>query len=580
MKSNMFDNLKAVVADTITDSIKMIDINELHESADNFFIVENIEQFAQTILGQGGVKDNNKAISKINETPDGFDRTEVFSDDKVFTAALGNAMEEVKGSAKTIEKLKALCELRDITRELLNKQQTYVEDSALIPLRNKLNAAYDSFVKINVELSSKSVKKLFSLDADYPILDALEQIDPETKAVTKADIFTKRTVSPVAEITEVSSAEEAMQVSLDKKGRVDIAYMATLLQNRYENAELSDVMKYITDELLDKGMIFRDPEKIATGKPYAEIVDKSDYLCGNVRRKLVMAESFAEQDSSFNRNVEALKEVIPEEIGAAEISVDLGCTWIDTSDYEDFMRTLSGRAEYDSRNFGIRFSEITGKFSIENSKTKNISALNPNEISTYGTEDMNMYHILENLLNQKKIQVFDYFPDPMNPKKVKSVLNKNKTQVAQSKAKAIKQKFAEWIFASEENKLAVPNSMATAADAFQTPGSDGKNLYSDNSVVVKVGEEGNLTIGLRKDVTLTDDWTIWTNWQLIYYGKNSTLEESGNPLSIETVNALGVTNAEVFTLDGSRVNKLQRGVNIVRQTLSDGSTRVVKVIVK
>lgn len=383
--------------------------------------------------------------------PWGKSYTYQIKDDKVYYN-LENSMEEVKGSAKTIEKLKALCELRDITRELLNKQQTYVEDSALIPLRNKLNAAYDSFVKINGELSSKSVKKLFSLDADYPILDALEQIDPETKKVTKADIFTKRTVSPVAEITEVSSAEEAMQVSLDKKGRVDIAYMATLLQNKYENAELSDVMKYITDELLDKGMIFRDPEKIATGKPYAEIVDKSDYLCGNVRRKLVMAESFAEQDSSFNRNVEALKEVIPEEIGAAEISVDLGCTWIDTSDYEDFMRTLSGRAEYDSRNFGIRFSEITGKFSIENSKTKNISALNPNEISTYGTEDMNMYHILENLLNQKKIQVFDYFPDPINSGKIKSVLNKNKTQVAQSKAKAIKKKFAEWIFASEERK--------------------------------------------------------------------------------------------------------------------------------
>ena len=401
------------------------------------------------------IKIDNRERSNLEKRgyvePWGKSFTYQIKDNKVYYN-LGNAMEEVDGSDKTIEKLKSLCELRDITRELLNKQQSYVLDEELIPLRNKLNAAYDSFVKENGELSSKSVKKLFSLDADYPILDALEHIDPETKKVTKADIFTKRTVSPVAEITEVGSSEEAMQISLDKKGRVDIAYMATLLQNKYENAELSEVMEYITDELLDKGMIFRDPEKIATGKPYAEIVDKSEYLCGNVRRKLVMAETFAEQDSSYNSNVEALKEVIPEEIGAAEISVDLGCTWIDTADYENFMRMLSGRTEYDSRNFGIRFSEITGKFSIENSKTKNISALNPNEISTYGTEDMNMYHILENLLNQKKIQVFDYFPDPMDAKKVKSVLNKNKTQVAQSKAKAIKQKFSEWIFASEERK--------------------------------------------------------------------------------------------------------------------------------
>ena len=131
-------------------------------------------------------------------------------------------MEEVEGNDKTIAKLKSLCELRDITRELLNKQQSYVLDEELIPLRNKLNAKYDSFVKENGELSSKSIKKLFSLDADYPILDALEHIDPDTKKVTKADIFTRRTVSPVADITEVASSEEAMQVSLDKKGRVDI----------------------------------------------------------------------------------------------------------------------------------------------------------------------------------------------------------------------------------------------------------------------------------------------------------------------------------------------------------------------
>lgn len=372
-------------------------------------------------------------------------------DNKVYYN-LGNAMEEVVASANAIKKLKSLCELREITRELLNKQQSYVKDSELIPLRNKLNEAYDKFVKTNGELTSKGIKKLFKLDADYPILSALEVIDPETKAVTKADIFSKRTVSPIAEVTAVESAEEAMQVSLDRKGRVDIYYMATLLQNKYENTELSDVMENVTSELLDKGLIFRDPEKIATGKPYAEIVDKSEYLCGNVRRKLVMAETFAEQDSSFNRNVEALREVIPENIGAAEISVDLGCTWIDTADYEEFLRVLSGRTEYESRNFSVRFSEITGKFSIENSKSRNMDNFNPNELSIYGSEDMNMYHIAENLLNQKKIQVFDYFPDPMNPKKVKSVLNKNKTQVAQSKAKAIKQKFAEWIFATEERK--------------------------------------------------------------------------------------------------------------------------------
>lgn len=383
--------------------------------------------------------------------PWGKSFTYQIKDDKVYYN-LGNAMEEVTGSQKAIEKLKLLCELRDTTRELLNRQQTYVADEELIPLRNKLNADYDRFVKTNGNLTSKGIKKIFHKDSDYPILSALEKIDPETKEVTKADIFTKRTVSPVEEVVEVDTAEAAMQVSLDRRGKIDIPYMATLLHNKYDNTELSDVMEYVTGELLDKGHIFRDPEKIAAGKPYAEIVDRSEYLCGNVRRKLVMAQDAASHDSSYEKNVEALREVIPEDIGAAEISADIGCTWIDTEDYEEFMRHLSGRTLYDSRNFSLRFSEITGKFTIENAHTRQMSKLNTNEISTYGSEDMNMYYIFQNLLNQQKIQVFDYFPDPNNPNKNKSVLNKNKTQVAQAKAKAIKQKFSEWIFATEERK--------------------------------------------------------------------------------------------------------------------------------
>ena len=383
--------------------------------------------------------------------PWGKSFTYQIKDDKIYYN-LGNAMEEFNGSDKAKEQLKGLIELRDITRELLNKQQSYVRDEELIPLRNKLNEAYDNFVKENGNLTSKKIKRLFSQDADYPILDALENIDSETNVVTKAAIFTRRTVNPVLEVTEVATDEEAMQVSLDKRGKVDIPYMATLLQNQYEGKELNEVMEIVSEELLEKGLVFRDPEKIATGKPYIEIVDRAEYLCGDVRRKLAMAEEAANQDSKYAKNVAALKEVIPEDIGASEISIDIGCTWIDTDDYEDFMRELSGRTGYDSRLYSIRFSEITGKFSIENSRSRNLDNYNTNELSTYGTEDMNMYHIMQNLLNQQKIQVFDYFPDPKDPKKVKSVVNRNKTQVAQSKAKAIQQKFREWIFATGKRK--------------------------------------------------------------------------------------------------------------------------------
>ena len=136
-----------------------------------------------------------------------------------------------------------------------------------------------------------------------------------------------------------------------------------------------------------------------------------------------------------------------------------------------------------------------------------------------------------------------------------------------------------WVWASEENKLAVPNSMSTAADAFMTLGQEGY-LFSNNNVIVKVGEDGKLTIGLKKNVQIDSDWTIWTNWQLFYYGKNSTLEPSGNALSIDALNAGNVVSAEVFTVNGTRVSGLQKGVNIVRETLNDGTIRVRKVSVK
>ena len=138
-----------------------------------------------------------------------------------------------------------------------------------------------------------------------------------------------------------------------------------------------------------------------------------------------------------------------------------------------------------------------------------------------------------------------------------------------------------WIYCNEENFLAVPNSMVTAGDAFNTYTADGSSLlYANNNVVTKVGADGKLVIGLKKDVQITDDWTIWKNWQLFYYGKNSSLEPSGNALSIDELNASSVVSREFFTVNGTRVSGLQKGVNIVRETLSDGTIRVLKVSVK
>ena len=383
--------------------------------------------------------------------PWGKSFTYQIKDDKVFFNS-GNAMEEVVTKGKNFEKYKALCELRDTTRELLEKQVTTSIDYDLTPLRNKLNEQYDNFVKEYGNTTSKSIVKLFRKDADYPILAALESVDPDTKAVTKADIFTRRTVNPIKEITEVDTIEEAMQVSLDKKGKIDIGYMSWLLQHKYGDMDIPSVSEIVADELIEKELVFKDPAKIATGKPYAAIVDRSEYLCGDVRRKLIEAEQAAAEDNSYAKNVEALKEIIPEDIGATEISVDLGCTWIDTEDYEAFIRSLSGRSENDPKDSSVQFSNVTGQFKVGSSRSRTSEIFNTNEISTYGTEDMNMYRIIENLLNQRKVQVFDYIPDPQKEGKLKSVINSYKTKIAQSKAKEIKKAFSEWIFATDERK--------------------------------------------------------------------------------------------------------------------------------
>lgn len=267
-------------------------------------IIETISELEQLKL----IRKNIRYIE-----PWGKSFTYQVKDNKVFFNT-GKAMEEVVTKGKSLDKYKALCELRDTTRELLEKQVTANIDYDLTPLRNKLNEQYDSFVKEYGNTTSKSIIKLFRKDADYPILAALESVDPDTKEVKKADIFTRRTVNPIKEITEVDTIEEAMQVSLDKKGKIDIGYMSWLLQNKYGDMDISSVAETIVNELLERELVFKDPAKIATGKPYAAIVDKSEYLCGDVRRKLIEAELAAVEDSSYSKNVEALKEIIPEDV--------------------------------------------------------------------------------------------------------------------------------------------------------------------------------------------------------------------------------------------------------------------------
>ncbi len=362
-------------------------------------------------------------------------------DDKIYYRK-GSEMNEIKYTLAEKEMMKKLCGIRDKTRELIDLQKTSVSDDKLIPMREKLNQLYDEYRLKYGELSGKAVKKLFGNDSDYPILHSLEKYEKESEKVEKADIFFRRTVNPTVEIKSAENTEEALQISLDRKGKPDIPYMAMLLDRTSES---------VCSELLENGHIFIDPEKELPDKPFSGVVERSEYLCGNVRMKLTLAEEYAKSNPEYTRNINALKNVIPEDIKAEEISVQMGCTWIEPEDYTDFLKHLSGRTGYyNSRNCDVSYSAAAGEFEILHAGSK--KDLNLNETTTYGTADYNMYQLAEKILNQRQIVVKREKVNPKDPSKTVTRTDPKATKIALEKAKAIREEFKKWIFADDNRK--------------------------------------------------------------------------------------------------------------------------------
>ena len=385
----------------------------------------------------------------------------------------GDSMEQVKCNADKVKQYDALCNLRDICRDLLEKQKSVVNDDELLTIRQKLNQAYDSYHEKYGDLSSKTVKKMFEDDADYQIVRALEKQDDKTKKVEKADIFFKRTVNASVEVTSVETVEAALQVALDKRGKPDVPYMAVLLRKEPES---------VYKELLDKGYIFVDPEKNLPGEPFSGVVERSEYLSGNVRKKLAIAESVAETNPEYQNNVQALQTVIPQDIKAEEISVRMGCSWIDPKDYAAFLTHLAGRTE---RNAccEVNFSNVSGEFEV----AVKGDSLNQNETSTYGTPDMTMYELAKRILNQRRIYIEkEKEIEPGKYGKDREATARA-TKVALDKAKTIQKEFKKWIFDDPQRKEKYERRY--------------NNLF--NSLVGREYDGSNLTFnGIRNDFIL------------------------------------------------------------------------------
>ena len=353
----------------------------------------------------------------------------------------GMEMTEVKLKDDEMLQLHYLCNLRTVARDLIDLQKTTATDDELAYRRTELNVLYDGYREKYGALNSPVMRKIFHNDADYPLLCGLEKQDKKTLEYSKADIFHRRTVNPQILILAADSIEEALQISLDRRGKPNIQYMAVLLSREPE-----DVCK----ELFQKGYAFRDPDKIIADVPYSGIVDKSEYLSGNVREKLKVAQTHMAGNPEYKRNIEALQRVIPEDIPAEDITFKMGAPWIDGSDYTRFLHHLSGRNSAYSRNCEVHYVPATGEFEVTNAGSK--SDLNLNESTTYGTADYSMYQLADKILNQRRIAVKKEVPDPNDPDKTITKHDPKATKNALEKAEKIKKAFKEWIYSDEKLK--------------------------------------------------------------------------------------------------------------------------------
>ena len=332
-----------------------------------------------------------------------------------------------------------MVELRQIVNELIQQQLNDFPDEDIKASQAKLNAAYDAFTAKYGLINDKKNARLFDDDSSYYLLCSLENLDENKNLKSKADMFTKRTIRPERVVTSVDTPSEALAVSIGEHGKVDLPYMAELLGTPGEYGR-------ITTEL--SGVIFKDPAADPTD-PEAGWQMADEYLSGDVRAKLRMAQLAAENHPEFKVNVDALTKAQPKDLEASEIDVRLGATWLDPSIVQQFMMETFQppyRIRYNNA-ITVRYSPYTSEWRISNKSATGFGDIMATE--TYGTRRANAYKILEDTLNLRDSRVYDTI---VEDGKEKRVLNQNETTLAQQKQQAIKDAFAGWVWKDPQRR--------------------------------------------------------------------------------------------------------------------------------
>lgn len=352
-------------------------------------------------------------------------------DDQVYYR-VNSLMNQVKMPAATAERVKGMVAIRDTVRELIAMQmEEFVTDEEIQKQQEKLNQVYDTYTAKYGVIGSNANKRAFSDDSSYCLLCSLEDLNEDGTLKRKADMFTKRTIKKAVAVTSVETATEALALSLNERAKVDLPYMAQLTGKNEEK---------ITEELV--GVIFKNPltDQWESG---------DEYLSGNVRDKLNTARTFAESHPEFTPNVRALDAVQPRDLEASEIEVRVGATWIEPSDYQDFMVELLHTPWYlAKKEIQVKFSEVNGEWRITGKNAD--SPRNAFAYATYGTERANAYKILEDTLNLKDVRIYDKSVNE-NGDEIR-VLNKKETMLASQKQDAMKAAFKDWIFKDQQRR--------------------------------------------------------------------------------------------------------------------------------
>lgn len=388
-----------------------------------------------------GIEEEEKE-SVVPADPSVKNYTFTFVNDKLYYRenSIMRSKDEIKG--KSLERIKHLVEIRDLTRNIIDSQRMGCSDAELTEKQLNLNQKYDQFIKNYGYICDRVNARVFDDDSDYPLISSLEIVD-EDKNVQKADMFTKRTIRPFEEITHVETATEALAVSLNIKGRVDIDYMIGLHKSTFDET-INDL----------KGQIYLNPEKADISDHNKGWESADEYLSGDVRRKLQIAKLYANTDERYRENVNALELVQPKDLEASEIDVKLGTSWIEISDYELFIyETLKtpyylkrDSSSYSAGEIKVNYDKINASWGIEN-KTRDYSV---RVTESYGTKRINAYEIIEDTLNLKSVTVKDRVEDGNG--NVSYVLNKSETMLAREKQSLIKNEFKEWIFSDPERR--------------------------------------------------------------------------------------------------------------------------------